>query len=165
LARFLLALPASNGTYLLQVHFPPHKDEMEKAMRSFVAYGIGALSAVAIGAAVAMGVNANNESEIAEQTEVAAIEADNNAKVASANARAQSAEAKARAAEAAAEAKIRCEKERQEASNRGAVVGGVTGAVIGSQVAGDGAKSEGGVIGGAVGVLTGRQIAKKDHRC
>jgi uncharacterized protein YcfJ len=130
-------------------------------MRSFVAYGIGALSAVAIGAAVAMGVNATNENRIAKETEVAAIEQDNKAEVASANARAQSAEAKARAAEE----RIRCEKERQEASNRGAVVGGVTGAVVGSQVAGDGAKSEGGVLGGIAGVLTGRQIAKKDHRC
>jgi uncharacterized protein YcfJ len=130
-------------------------------MRSFVAYGIGALSAVAIGAAVAMGVNASNENDIARQTEVAAIEKDNRMEVASANQRADSAEARA----AAAEAKARCEKERQEASNRGAVVGGVTGAVIGSQVAGDGAKSEGGVLGGIAGVLTGRQIAKKDHRC
>jgi uncharacterized protein YcfJ len=130
-------------------------------MRSFVAYGIGALSAVAIGAAVAMGVNANNENRIAKETEVAAIEKDNRAEVASANQRADSAEARA----AAAEARIRCEKERQEASNRGAVVGGVTGAVIGSQVAGDGAKSEGGVLGGVAGVLAGRQIAKKDHRC
>jgi uncharacterized protein YcfJ len=130
-------------------------------MRSFVAYGIGALSAVAIGAAVAMGVNANNENEIAKQTEVAAIEKDNSAEVSSANQRADSAEARV----AAAEAKARCEKERQEASNRGAVVGGVTGAVVGSQVAGDGAKSEGGVLGGIAGVLAGRQIAKKDHRC
>jgi len=130
-------------------------------MRSFVAYGIGALSAVAIGAAVAMGVNASNENRIAKETEVAAIEKDNKAEVASANRRADSAEAQV----AAAEAKARCEKERQEASNRGAVVGGVTGAVIGSQVAGDGAKSEGGVLGGVAGVLAGRQIAKKDHRC
>jgi hypothetical protein len=37
--------------------------------------------------------------------------------------------------------------------------------VIGSQVAGSGAKSEGAVIGGLGGVLAGRQIAKKDHRC
>jgi uncharacterized protein YcfJ len=75
--------------------------------------------------------------------------------------RAAVAEAKARDAEA----RIACEKERQEASNRGAVVGGITGAVVGSQVAGDGAKSEGGVLGATAGVLAGRQIAKKDHRC
>jgi uncharacterized protein YcfJ len=78
-------------------------------------------------------------------------------------AEARAADAEARAA--AAEARIECERDRQEASNRGAVIGGVAGAVLGSQVAGDGAKSEGGVIGGAAGVLTGRQIAKKDHRC
>lgn len=69
------------------------------------------------------------------------------------------------AAEARAQAKIDCERARQEASNQGAIVGGVTGAVIGSQVAGDGAKSEGGVIGGLAGVMVGRDIAKKDHRC
>jgi uncharacterized protein YcfJ len=83
------------------------------------------------------------------------------ARVSDAEARAAAAEAKARAAEA----RIQCEKERQEASNKGAVVGGITGAVIGSQVAGDGAKSEGGVLGATAGVLAGRQIAKKDHRC
>jgi uncharacterized protein YcfJ len=75
--------------------------------------------------------------------------------------RAQAAEAKA----AAAEARIACEKDRQQASNRGAIVGGVAGAVVGNQVAGDGAKSEGTAIGGVAGVLAGRQIAKKDHRC
>jgi len=69
------------------------------------------------------------------------------------------------AAEARAQAKIDCERARQEASNQGAIVGGVTGAVVGSQVAGDGAKSEGGVIGGLAGVMVGRDIAKKDHRC
>jgi uncharacterized protein YcfJ len=75
--------------------------------------------------------------------------------------RAAVAEAKARDAEA----RIACEKDRQQASNRGAVVGGVAGAVVGSQVAGDGAKTEGGVLGATAGVLAGRQIAKKDHRC
>jgi uncharacterized protein YcfJ len=79
--------------------------------------------------------------------------------------RAALAERRAIAAERAAEAKIACERERQRASNQGAVVGGVAGAVIGSQIAGSGAKSEGAVIGGLGGVLTGRQIAKKDHRC
>ncbi len=76
-----------------------------------------------------------------------------------------SAERRAIEAERAAAAKIQCERDRQRASNQGAVVGGVAGAVIGSQVAGSGAKSEGAVIGGLGGVLAGRQIAKKDHRC
>ena len=53
--------------------------------------------------------------------------------------RAAAAEARARAAEA----KVQCERDRQAASNRGAVVGGIAGAVVGGQVAGDGAKSEG----------------------
>ncbi len=139
-------------------------------MRSFVAYGIGALSAVAIGAAVATTVNANDDSaSLADRSEIAGEAnnesrndaSSNNASVAAAEQRAQTAEARA----LAAEERIRCEKERQEASNRDAVVGGITGAVIGSQVAGDGAKSEGGAIGGVAGILTGRQIAKKDHRC
>lgn len=62
-------------------------------------------------------------------------------------------------------AKAACEKARQNASNQGAVVGGVAGAVIGSQVAGSGAKSEGGVLGGVAGVLAGRQIARDQNRC
>lgn len=69
------------------------------------------------------------------------------------------------AAEARANAKIACEKRRQEASNQGAVVGGVAGAVIGSNVAGNGAKSEGGVLGALAGATVGRDIAKEDHRC
>ena len=69
------------------------------------------------------------------------------------------------AAEARAQAKINCERERQEASNKGAIVGGVAGAVIGSNVAGNGAKSEGGVIGALAGATVGRDIAKEDHRC
>lgn len=69
------------------------------------------------------------------------------------------------AAEARAQAKIECERARQDASNQGAVVGGVAGAVIGSNVAGNGAKSEGGVIGAIAGATVGRDVAKKDHRC
>jgi uncharacterized protein YcfJ len=61
--------------------------------------------------------------------------------------------------------RVNCERERQRASNKGAVVGGIGGAVLGSAVAGHGAKTEGAVIGGVGGVLAGRQIAKKDHRC
>ncbi|MEP7210126.1 MAG: glycine zipper 2TM domain-containing protein [Alphaproteobacteria bacterium] len=61
--------------------------------------------------------------------------------------------------------KERCERARQNASNKGAVIGGVSGAVLGSVVAGHGAKTEGAAIGGVAGVLTGRQVAKKDHRC
>lgn len=62
-------------------------------------------------------------------------------------------------------AKEKCEAARQHASNRGAVLGGLGGAVLGSAIAGHGAKTEGAVIGGVGGVLTGRQLAKKNHRC
>jgi Glycine zipper 2TM domain len=64
-----------------------------------------------------------------------------------------------------AASKERCERARQNASNKGAVIGGVSGAVLGSAVAGHGAKTEGAAVGGLAGVLTGRQVAKKDHRC
>jgi uncharacterized protein YcfJ len=129
-------------------------------MRTLVAFGIGAVAAIAISTAVAMTVNASSAREEAK-TEQVAVMNDSAAKVDAADARAKTAEAKARRAEA----KVACERDRQQASNRGAVVGGLTGAVIGTQVAGDGAKSEGGVLGGVAGVLAGRQIAKKDHRC
>jgi len=127
-------------------------------------------SCAVIAAAMALGVVAcspsNGPELLADNTtsSKAARVADDNAQKASLKAaenRAAVAEADARAAEA----RIACEKERQEASNRGAVVGGITGAVVGSQVAGSGAKSEGGVLGATAGVLAGRQIAKKDHRC
>lgn len=140
-------------------------------MRNLVAYGIGALSVLAISAAVAMGANRDdNHADLTETSEIISkANDDDNVRTARADtSEIQAAEQRALDAEAralAAEERVRCEKERQEASNRGAVVGGVTGAVIGTQVAGDGAKSEGGVLGGIAGVLAGRQIAKKDHRC
>src|SRR5215468_9760921 len=52
--------------------------------------------------------------------------------------------------------RVRCEAARQHASNRGAVLGGLGGAVLGSAIAGHGVKTEGAVIGGVGGVLAGR---------
>jgi uncharacterized protein YcfJ len=128
-------------------------------MRGIVLKSAGVLGALAmIMSAAACSRAPDEELELAEANGKASAQ---KARVSDAEERAAAAEARARAAEA----KIQCERERQEASNRGAVVGGVTGAIIGSQVAGDGAKSEGGAIGGVAGVLAGRQIAKKDHRC
>lgn len=69
------------------------------------------------------------------------------------------------AAEARMQARIACEEKRRDASDKGAIVGGVAGAVIGSNVAGNGAKSEGGVIGALAGASVGRNIAKDDVRC
>lgn len=136
-------------------------------MNKLVLIGAAAATALAVGIPVGMTM-ANNSPTNAE---IASLDSGRDAgpsklEIASANAR--EAEDRADAAEArlrAAEAKAQCERDRQAASNRGAVTGGVLGAVIGSQVAGDGAKSEGAVIGGVGGVLAGRQIAKKDHRC
>jgi hypothetical protein len=51
--------------------------------------------------------------------------------------------------------------EREHSNQAVATVGGaVAGAVIGSQVAGHGAKSEGGIIGGIAGAVIGNQVAK-----
>lgn len=128
-------------------------------MRKTLLKSAGAVGALAmIVATAACGRATDEDLELADARGTASTQ---QARVSDAEQRAADAEARARAAEA----KIECERERQEASNRGAVVGGVTGAVVGSQVAGDGAKSEGGVLGGIAGVLAGRQIAKKDHRC
>lgn len=45
--------------------------------------------------------------------------------------------------------------------NKGTVIGGLTGGVLGATVAGNGAKTEGAVLGGVVGAVAGNQIAKK----
>lgn len=130
-------------------------------MRKFVLKSASMLSALAIGVSVAACSPAPTNDVALAGPDSKAVKVASVDEVAVAKKRAASAEARARAAEA----KIQCERDRQAASNRGAVVGGITGAVVGSQVAGDGAKSEGGAIGGVAGVLAGRQIAKKDHRC
>jgi hypothetical protein len=143
-------------------------NELETVMRALmqktscaVMAGVMALGLVACGPSNGPELMADNQTS-QKAAAAAADKADaQKASLREAENRAAAAEAKARQAEA----RIACEKERQEASNRGAVVGGITGAVVGSQVAGDGAKSEGGVLGATAGVLAGRQIAKKDHRC
>lgn len=58
-----------------------------------------------------------------------------------------------------------CRQEQRRQGNTGAIAGGVLGAVLGSQVAGRGAKTEGAVLGGAVGAVAGNQIAKRRVRC
>lgn len=128
-------------------------------MRMFMSKSAGVLSALAMAVSLGACAPAGVQEDVAMTTKgndgatVVKVREDHSAE--------RAAEARA----AAAEAKLQCERDRQAASNRGAVVGGVAGAVIGSQVAGDGAKSEGGAIGAVTGVLAGRQVAKKDHRC
>lgn len=58
-----------------------------------------------------------------------------------------------------------CAAQKRAAGQKGAVVGGLLGAVVGSQVAAKGAKTEGAVLGGAVGAVAGNQIARKNVRC
>src|SRR5262245_29698463 len=111
-------------------------------MRDFVLQSAGMLGALTmVFAAGACSPAPGEELALVDSNGKATVQ---QARVSDAEKRAAVAEAKAREAEA----RIQCERDRQAASNRGAVVGGVTGAIIGSQVAGDGAKSEGGAIGG-----------------
>ncbi len=146
---------------------PAIERELEMAMANIplIAAGVaGALAVAGVGFAVGTANPPQNAIERVEDSrgkpmKLASVEKDMSAQKVAA------AERRAVEAQRAAEEKIQCERDRQNASNQGAVVGGVAGAVIGSQVAGSGAKSEGAVIGGLGGVLAGRQIAKKDHRC
>src|SRR5262249_41874572 len=113
------------------------QNELETVMRALmqksscaVMAGVMALSLAACGPSNGPELLADNETS--QKAAMAADKADaQKASLREAENRAAAAEAKARDAEA----RIACEKERQEASNRGAVVGGITGAVVGSQVA------------------------------
>lgn len=58
-----------------------------------------------------------------------------------------------------------CAAQQRSAGTKGAVVGGLLGALVGSQVAGNGAKTEGAVLGGAVGAVAGHQIGKSQVKC
>ena len=58
-----------------------------------------------------------------------------------------------------------CDYKKSKANN-GTLIGGASGALLGSAVAGNGAKTEGAVLGGVVGAVAGHQIAKKNaKRC
>lgn len=52
-----------------------------------------------------------------------------------------------------------CEKSKSKAKN-GAIIGGLSGALLGNAVAGNGARTEGTLLGGAVGAVAGHEIAK-----
>jgi len=58
-----------------------------------------------------------------------------------------------------------CRAEKKQAGATGAVLGGIAGAVIGSQVAGRGARTEGAVIGGVGGAVVGNQIGRHSVKC
>ena len=59
-------------------------------------------------------------------------------------------------------------KNVKKKANKGTVIGAVAGGVLGSQLAGNGARTEGTVLGAGVGAVAGHQIAKsnaKKKRC
>jgi uncharacterized protein YcfJ len=58
-----------------------------------------------------------------------------------------------------------CREQQRRSANKGTLVGGLGGALLGGTVAGNGAKTEGAVLGGVVGAVAGHQIAKKNARC
>ncbi|MDX2236101.1 MAG: glycine zipper domain-containing protein [Hyphomonadaceae bacterium] len=59
----------------------------------------------------------------------------------------------------------RCQDQRNSRTAAGAVIGGVLGAVIGNNVAGNGARGEGAVLGGVVGAVAGGAIARRSADC
>jgi uncharacterized protein YcfJ len=62
-----------------------------------------------------------------------------------------------------------CRAKKSDSGTTGAVIGGLAGVVLGSQVAGRGDRTEGAVIGGLAGVLlgntVGRSSAKSSDAC
>lgn len=55
-------------------------------------------------------------------------------------------------------------KSVKKSANTGTVIGAVAGGVLGSQLAGHGARTEGTVLGAGVGAVAGHQIAKSNAR-
>lgn len=62
-------------------------------------------------------------------------------------------------------AHAKCKSNEQDKKVAGAVIGGILGAVAGSQVSGDGARTEGSAIGAVAGGLLGAGIADKSIDC
>ena len=58
-----------------------------------------------------------------------------------------------------------CQQQKHNNGTAGAVIGGIAGAVLGSNVAGHGAKTEGSVIGGVAGAAIGSNIARSSTKC
>lgn len=58
-----------------------------------------------------------------------------------------------------------CQQEKHNKGTAGAVIGGLAGAVLGSNVAGHGAKTEGSVIGGVAGAAIGNNIGRSGVKC
>ncbi len=58
-----------------------------------------------------------------------------------------------------------CREARRESGHKGAIVGGVLGALVGSQVAGKDDRGKGAVIGGVVGAAAGNQVGRSRVNC
>lgn len=58
-----------------------------------------------------------------------------------------------------------CREQQRSSANKGTVVGGLGGALLGGAVAGNGAKTEGAILGGVVGAVAGHEIAKRNVKC
>lgn len=58
-----------------------------------------------------------------------------------------------------------CRAEQRHKAQGGAVLGGIAGAVIGSNVAGRGNRTGGTIVGGALGAAAGHQIGKNSVSC
>ena len=58
-----------------------------------------------------------------------------------------------------------CAGAKRAAGNRGALTGGVLGAVAGSAIAGRGSRAGGAVVGGAIGALAGHEIGRSNVSC
>lgn len=57
-----------------------------------------------------------------------------------------------------------CRAKKSDKGTTGAVIGGLAGAVLGSQVAGRGDRTEGAVIGGLAGVLLGNTVGRSSAK-
>ncbi|HEX3699269.1 MAG TPA: glycine zipper 2TM domain-containing protein [Phenylobacterium sp.] len=58
-----------------------------------------------------------------------------------------------------------CEQQKHNNGTAGAVLGGIAGAVIGSNVAGHGARTGGSIIGGVAGAAVGNNIGRSGTKC
>jgi uncharacterized protein YcfJ len=58
-----------------------------------------------------------------------------------------------------------CEQRKHNNRVAGTIIGGVAGAILGSQVSGHGARTEGSVIGGVGGAVVGNQLARSKEDC
>jgi hypothetical protein len=58
-----------------------------------------------------------------------------------------------------------CVAQQRRTANTGTAAGAVVGALLGSQVAGNGARTEGAVLGAGIGAVAGHQIAKSRVKC